>query len=471
MGLLVATVSPAPVFGDEVSVKNDSVVDGSTAVLQLGFDPGESAAAWLTSPCNGEIVAVQVFWKSASGGAPPSLESSIHIFQAGTFPVPGPSLAFLEGPVMTDGVLNEFRYLDEEQTIPIEVPVANGQVFVVSFKFDSNPSGANGGPTVVTDSNGCQNGKNAIDGIGVGWFNPCAIGMSGDFMIRAVVECPAATGACCLPNGTCNPSMSASLCTSAGGTFQGIDSICPPSCPILTGACCKPDGSCVGGVTQSVCQGTHLGTYQGHGTNCGTVNCPQPPQACCNPANGFCSMQVPDTCINFNGVPQGAGTVCVGTSSNQCPRGACCLPSGQCAENKTPVECASMSGAYQGTGTTCAQANCPQPQGACCLTGGGCTVSDQTTCEGFGHEWMGSGTDCSDLNGNTIADACESCDPPDGNMSGDAVTDGRDVGYFVAALLAMSTNEGDLCHGDFVVDGIILDDDIPGMVDRLLVNP
>lgn len=451
----------------EQVVKNDSIVNGSTATIQAGFDPGESAASWLTSPCNGNIVAVQVFWRSASGGQAPSLEQSITIFAAGTFPNPGTTLAFLEGPVMTDGVLNEFRYLDENQTIPIDVPVTAGQVFVVSFKFENDPSPSNG-PSVVTDF-GCQNGKNAIDAIGLGWVNSCSLGVSGDFMIRAVVDCPDATGACCLPNGTCNPSMTSSACASAGGTYQGNNSSCPVSCPITIGACCKPDGSCVNSVSQTTCQGMS-GTYQGNGSNCGSITCPQPAQACCNPTSGFCSMLDPNACLGFGGVPQGVGTTCVGPSANQCPRGACCLPNGQCADNKTPVECSSMSGVYQGTGVTCVQVSCPQPQGACCLTGGGCSISGQTVCEGFGNTWMGAGTDCSDANMNSVADACEVCDPLDGNMNNDAATNGRDLERFVVALMEQSTDESDLCHGDFFEDFVITEDDIPGMV-NVLINP
>lgn len=108
---------------EEVVVKNDSLADGGNGAIQAGFDAGESAAAWLTSPCNGRIVAVQIFWKSLTGGQPPSLEQSITIFGNGTFPQPGPILALLEGPVMTDGFINEFRYLDELNTIPIDVPI------------------------------------------------------------------------------------------------------------------------------------------------------------------------------------------------------------------------------------------------------------------------------------------------------------------------------------------------------------
>ncbi len=463
---MMVSVSGGPVRANEVVVKNDSIINGSSATIQAGFVGGESAAVWLTSPCTGTIVAVQVFWRSQTGGEPPSLEQSITIAQQGSFPVPGTTLAFLEGPVMTDGVLNEFRYLNEEQTIPISVPVTTGQVFVVSFRFENTPDPGNG-PSIVTDV-GCQNGKNAINAQGIGWISSCLLGVSGDFMIRAVVDCQEATGACCLPAGTCNVGVTSSQCAASGGTYQGNGSNCPPSCPVTLGACCKPDGSCVGSVSMSTCQGMS-GTYQGNGTNCGSVTCPQPAQACCNPTTGFCSMLDPNVCSGFGGVPQGVGTACVGPSLNQCPKGACCLPNGQCAENKTPVECAAMSGAYQGTGTTCAQVSCPQPQGACCLTTGGCSISGQSICEGFGNTWMGAGTDCSDNNGNTVADVCESCNPPDGNVSGDdAVTNGHDLKRFTQAVLEISTDEYDVCHGDFSQDGVITEDDIDGMVNRLL---
>ena len=67
---LVLAVRPA-VGADcnavEVTIKNDSATDGSLATPCLCFAPGDEAAAWLTAPCGGEIVAVQIFWKSPFG--------------------------------------------------------------------------------------------------------------------------------------------------------------------------------------------------------------------------------------------------------------------------------------------------------------------------------------------------------------------------------------------------------------------
>lgn len=454
-------------FAQETVVKNDSVANGSTATIQAGFDEGETAAAWLTSPCAGRIVAVQIFWRSLSGGSPPTLEDNITIYSQGTFPVPGTILAFLEGPVMTDGFLNEWRYLDELNTVPIDVPISQGQVFVVALKFGSNPAPLNG-PSVVTDSNGCQAGKNAINAIGLGWVSACALGVSGDFMIRAVVNCEAGSGACCLPNGTCVPDIEGQDCADGGGLYQGDDSLCSEvTCPVTIGACCMTNGSCQDNISQNSCS-TMGGTYQGNGSMCSGVTCPQPAQACCNPVTSFCSMLDPTSCAGFGGVPQGPGTTCTGPSSNQCPTGACCLPDGNCTPGLRPSQCAAMNGVYQGTGVTCGQVSCPQPQGACCLAAGGCSIAGQAVCEGFGNTWMGVGTTCADANMNGAADACE---PPDGDLNVDTAVDGVDVRLFTEAVRTSSTNAVYLIHGDFSGNGVMDPADIDGMVDAAISYP
>ena len=199
IALIVGFLVPAA-DAAEVLLQNDALGAGDSGTIQAGFDPGESAAAWLTSSCNGTLVAVQVFWRSATGTEPFSIEDSIKIFNGGVFPTPGAELASIDGPVMTDGVFNEFRYLDENQVIPLSVPVTNGQTFVVSFKFLEDPSPTNG-PSVVNDTNGCQNGKNAIDAAGLGWVSSCLLGVGGDWVIRAIVDCAPATGSGSVPDG------------------------------------------------------------------------------------------------------------------------------------------------------------------------------------------------------------------------------------------------------------------------------
>ena len=77
----------------------------------------------------------------------------------------------------------------------------DGQIFIVSFKFLENPNQLVG-PSLVNDTDGCQNGKNTIDAQGLGWVSSCLLGVGGDWVIRAVVECEtAAAGPGSVPNG------------------------------------------------------------------------------------------------------------------------------------------------------------------------------------------------------------------------------------------------------------------------------
>ncbi|MEM7228908.1 MAG: hypothetical protein AAF432_08845 [Planctomycetota bacterium] len=89
------------------------------------------------------------------------------------------------------------------------------------------------------------------------------------------------SGACCLPDGSCFEAV-VSMCASAGGAFQGNDSVCADvNCPLppVDGGCCLPDGSCFdtangGGMAECDAAG---GDYQGNGVFCADVTCPPPP--------------------------------------------------------------------------------------------------------------------------------------------------------------------------------------------------
>ncbi|WP_257385889.1 DUF11 domain-containing protein [Tahibacter caeni] len=177
----------------EQTVQNDSLGNGGTGVIVYGFVSGEAAASWLTSPCAGTLRAVQVFWRSPTGTSAQAIEDSITIHRAGTFPNPGTEAAVISGPVLTDGVLNEWRYLDENNTIPLAVSLAANEQFVVSFKFFDAPI-TNTTPSVVRDSDGIQAGKNALLanlGGSFLWFDSATLGLTGDWVIRGVVDCPA----------------------------------------------------------------------------------------------------------------------------------------------------------------------------------------------------------------------------------------------------------------------------------------
>lgn len=220
---LMSTVT----FGDEIVVQNDSLVNGDTVAICPCFTGGEEAAVWLTSPCDGNIVGIQIFWRSLTGGAQVSLEDSITIYSRGNFPNPGGIKDSFDAPALIDGGLNEFRYEDENQTIPISVPVNSGEEFVVSLKFfntnNTNPSL----PSIVSDTSGCQPGKNAVKVNGNFWADACSLGVSGDWVIRAIIECGGdPIGAACLPDGSCMEGLTEAETIAMGGFWNGAGSAC-----------------------------------------------------------------------------------------------------------------------------------------------------------------------------------------------------------------------------------------------------
>ena len=168
----------------ETTIQNDSVTDFDQAAIQVGFVEDERAAAWLTATCNGNLTHVQILWLSITGGSGGTLGQAVEVWQPGAFPVPGTLVRELVGPVLTDGFFNELPI------VPV-LPMTIGQVVVVSFQFLDPPPGT--GPSVVTDVGGCQAGKNGIFAflpmLPPAWYNACALGVSGDFAIRGVLDC------------------------------------------------------------------------------------------------------------------------------------------------------------------------------------------------------------------------------------------------------------------------------------------
>lgn len=196
VALLLAVALPTAARSTELTLTNDSETSGASATPCQCFIPGERAAAWLTAPAAGDIVAVQVLWKSPSGGAPTSQEMSITVYDAGTFPTPGAILpnqgggqAVVLGPMLADGSFNEHRFVDLAQTIPLRASVAQGQTIVLALEFqnatDSNPFGAD----VAWDATSCQPGRNSVY-TGGSWTDACPLGVAGDWVIRAVLEVP-----------------------------------------------------------------------------------------------------------------------------------------------------------------------------------------------------------------------------------------------------------------------------------------
>jgi len=181
--------------------------------------------------------------------------------------------------------------------------------------------------------------------------------------------CPQPTGACCFTPTSCQVIDSAT-CTGFGGTYIGNNIACgqADTCPL--GACCLPSGSCVAGLSQPQCS-AQGGTFQGIGSTCGSVNCPQPTGACCNNASGFCGTLTQAACANIpNTSWRGPLTLC---TPNPCSlTGACCT-----GTTCTVTNSAGCSGTFQGNSTACGAAGNPT---TCCKANfnimGGVTVQD-----------------------------------------------------------------------------------------------
>jgi hypothetical protein len=465
---LVGSIAQA----EEVIVKNDSVVDFGQAFILGDFIPGEHAAARLTSPCDGTIVAVQILWLEGSPGNPASLEEAIHIYADGSFPNPGPELALLEGPLMTPGYLNEFRYLDEAGQIPINIPISQGENFIVSLEFANATDVGGGSPSVVEDTDGCQSGRNMLYGrIGAlwRWWDFCFVGISGDVVIRAVIECEVPPGACCDPDGQCIDDVESDYCDSIDGTFMGGGTLCSEvECPEPVGACCWPDGTCQNSVEQTTCEDGG-GIFQGGGSLCSEVECPEPTGACCD-GDAMCTDDLTFAeCESADGMYMGNGTMCsevecpeplgacclggsclsqvsellcgqvggtyIGNGSScaddPCVPGACCHPDGSCSED-IEVDCLDMGGAFAGVGTDCMTYECPQPVGACCI--GDVCIPGQTeeVCSQVG-EWMGINVPCDP---NPCVSACD-----DGDPDASGVVDLHDFWYFQNCFGLSGTGE------------------------------
>ncbi len=196
-----------------------------------------------------------------------------------------------------------------------------------------------------------------------------------------------------------------------------------------TGACCMEDGSCVE-TTAGECA-LLGGAYQGDDTNCADANCPIDTQACCFESTGGCVDLATADCLNAGGIPAGPGTQC---STFTCfPIGAACMPDGSCIDGLTPEEAAALGGVFQGDGTTCADVTCPEPVGAACFSTGFCLILTEAEAMNAGATWAGPGTTCDDLDGNGVADECETCDA---DMNDDGLVDTRDVIEFLNLWVA-----------------------------------
>ena len=59
----------------------------------------------------------------------------------------------------------------------------------MSLKLFNTNDGSPFAPSVVGDQDGCQSSANAVDVDVAGWNDACLLGVNGEWVIRAVVDC------------------------------------------------------------------------------------------------------------------------------------------------------------------------------------------------------------------------------------------------------------------------------------------
>jgi hypothetical protein len=134
---------------------------------------------------------VGIGWASQSGGSPQSLEQALHIYGSG-LPAPGTPVFTLEGPVLNDGYLNEF----DLEPLAGEI-ILNTGPFTFTLEFLNDNAGNIYAPSVYSDGNGCQAGKNVVYATPGSWYDACVLGVTGDWVMYAIyrqVNCGAGVG-------------------------------------------------------------------------------------------------------------------------------------------------------------------------------------------------------------------------------------------------------------------------------------
>ncbi|MCH2141651.1 MAG: hypothetical protein MK077_01460 [Phycisphaerales bacterium] len=369
----------------ETVTHTDSDFGPGQYVVQAGFAEGEAAAASWTLPLDhfplrfelaemlfatsGATQSTTTEWGVEIWQGSPQTGSLVAAFQSDDVIIP-----HLTMPPGTSGTIVQFM-VDPDDPDQIYVSDNGEHSYSVAFRviahhqpgspcITSPPSTANAFPT--TDVGGlAAPGGNWIDMV-TGPFCVCGADWT------SFQQLP----------GICTPS----------GDWVLRSTYTPFGCAPASGACCVGDGSC--DVTTETACAVEGGDYQGDGTSCDGINCPQPQGACCIASNGNCVDSEIEVCAAFGG-EWFFGETC---ATYICfPEGACCLPDGSCVEASNPESCADAAGVFQGDGTECSAIECPAPTGACCTDNGDdCFVLEEADCVLFGGSWLGAGTNCDD---------------------------------------------------------------------------
>jgi len=411
---------------------SDSDFGAGQYVVQAGFAQGEAAAQSWTLPLDRfplRFDSAEILFATSNATQATTTEWGVEIFE-GT-PTNGSLLASFQSddvilphltmPPGTSGTIIQFL-IDPDDPDQIYISDNGTHAYTVAFRviahntpgspcISSPPTSSNAFPT--TDISGLASPSgNWIDMV---------------------------TGAFC-------------VCGVNWNTFQQLPSICTPSgdwvlrstytpfgCAAASGACCLPDGSCET-TTEDACL-LDGGSYEGDNTDCGSINCPQPIGACCVADSGNCIDSEAEICFAFGGIWNYGETcddfICF-------PEGACCLLDGSCVDNMNPEDCTAAGGIFRGDGTLCDTEDCPAPLGWCCTATGDCFNIEEADCLAFGGLWGTPGSTCDD------PDACEEDNPCPEDIDGSGDVNVDDA-------LAILSDWGSLDGGssDVTGDGVV----------------
>ena len=172
--IIRAGVQPAGGGGGGPVVQNDSFVPGQSAGFQSGFVAGETAAARLlpigTFPQ--QVSAVRFLF----GGAAGTRTVTLRIWDDPTGAA-APGVELFSGDFEVTAADNALQELDLSAAA-----LMVGGPFRVGIEFQHD-----GTPSVARDGDGITAGRNFIDVMGFGWADAALFGVTGDWIIRAVM--------------------------------------------------------------------------------------------------------------------------------------------------------------------------------------------------------------------------------------------------------------------------------------------
>ncbi len=171
--ILRAVIDATPVSGGTL-LANDGWVSGDVAGFQAGFVAGETAAVRLvpSGPCPCPVEKVRFLFGGASG----THDVTLHIWDDSALAdAPGSEL------YSTTLQLTGSDEILQEVDIGVAGVVVNGP-FRVGLEFTHS-----GLPSVARDDDGITSGRNFIDASGTGWIESSLLGVTGDWILRAVL--------------------------------------------------------------------------------------------------------------------------------------------------------------------------------------------------------------------------------------------------------------------------------------------